>query len=80
MVKTVTNFKIKLNGLKLYPSRYIKYLGFLLDETLSDEVHIGELLKKLIRANAMLTKNQAPYPLKSTCLIILCNLFQSYAI
>ena len=56
--KTVKNVKIKLNGLKLYPSRYIKYLGFLLDETLSGEVHIGELLKKLIRANAMLTKTR----------------------
>ena len=56
--KTVKNVKIKLNGLKLYPSCYIKYLGFLHDETLSDEVHICELLKKLIRANAMLTKTR----------------------
>ena len=56
--KTVKNVEIKLNGLKLYRSRYSIYLGFLLDVTLSGEVHIAELLMKLIRAKAMLTKNR----------------------
>ena len=47
---------IKLNGHRIYPSPTIKYLGFQLDETLSGAAHCSELAKKLIRANAMLTK------------------------
>ena len=49
---------IKLNGHRIYPSATIKYLGFQLDETLSGAAHCSELAKKLIRANAMLTKVQ----------------------
>ena len=48
--------KIKLNGKRLYPSPYIKYLGVLLDEHLSWQPHIKELTKKLNRSNSMLSK------------------------
>ena len=47
---------IRLNGKRLYPSTYIKYLGILLDEHLSWKPHINELTKKLRRSNSMLSK------------------------
>ena len=50
------DFKIKINGHKLYPSTYIKYLGIYLDSTLSGNDHCDILTKKLKRANGMLSK------------------------
>ena len=48
--------KIKLNGHRLYPSRYLKYLGVFLDEHLNGKSHCNLLLNKLKRANGMLSK------------------------
>ena len=48
--------KIKLNGEKLYTSQYIKYVGILLDSTLSFKFHFKNLKLKLNRANGMLAK------------------------
>ena len=50
------DINIKLNGKRLYPSSYIKYLGVLLDENLSWKPHVSEILKKLNRANSILSK------------------------
>ncbi|MCH2406071.1 MAG: reverse transcriptase family protein, partial [Nitrosopumilus sp.] len=50
------NFKIKLNGSRISPSDYIKYLGVYLDSTLSGKFHCDLLTKKLKRANGMLSK------------------------
>ena len=50
------NFKIKINGHKIIPSNSIKYLGIYLDATLSGSAHCAVLIKKLTRANGMLTK------------------------
>ena len=52
----VPEMKIKLNGHKIFPSKYIKYLGVYLDETLNGEFHCNMLVKKLKRANGMLCK------------------------
>ena len=49
-------YKIKMNGHKLQPTEYIKYLGIYLDETLSGKHHCELLKKKLNRANGMLSK------------------------
>ena len=49
-------YKIKLNGKRLYPSTTIKYLGVLIDEHLSWKPHTDELVKKLNRSNNMLSK------------------------
>ena len=57
------DIKIKLNGKTLYPSRKIKYLGIYLDETVSGIPHCEELLKKLHRANGMLSKVRHYVPL-----------------
>ena len=50
------SLKIKINGVRLYPSTSIKYLGILIDEHLSWKYHICELVKKLNRSNNMLSK------------------------
>ena len=54
--KLKINSCIKLNGHKLTLSPPIKYLGILLDETLSGKAQCKVLIDKLIRANAMLSK------------------------
>ena len=48
-------FVIKINGKRLYPSLYVKYLGVLIDEHHSFKHHIRTLLK-LRRANGILAK------------------------
>ena len=58
-----TDIKIKLNGKRLYPSKKIKYLGICLDKTLSGMPHCEELLKKLCRANGMLSKARHYVPI-----------------
>ena len=50
------NMKIKLNGKKLYPSKFVKYLGVLIDEHLNYSHHMTSLCNKLTRALGMLKK------------------------
>ena len=50
------NLKLKLNGKKLYPSSYIKYLGIFIDENLNWKKHVSILSSKLRRANGALAK------------------------
>ena len=50
------NMKIKLNGKKLYPSDYVKYLGVLIDSHLKYSHHMISLNNKLARAQGMLKK------------------------
>ena len=45
-----------MNGHKLVPSEYIKYLGMYIDSTLSGKHHCDILKTKLKRANGMLSK------------------------
>ena len=52
------NLKIKMSGKVIYPSKFIKYLGIYLDETLSGKTHCDELTKKLNRANGILAKSR----------------------
>ena len=50
------DFKIKMNGCRIYPVKTLKYLGIQLDEHLNGTNHSEDVLKKLIRANGMLAK------------------------
>ena len=61
--KPTYTFKIKMNGHRIRPSDYIKYLGIYLDSTLSGQAHCEILIKKLKRANGMLSKirHYVPY-------------------
>ena len=47
---------LKLNGIKIYESPKIKYLGVILDSRLTWKHHISELSKKLNRAVGLLYK------------------------
>ena len=42
------NISIKIQGVKLSPCKYVKYLGVLIDKNLSWDYHISELSKKLL--------------------------------
>ena len=50
------NISIKMNGYKLTPVDYIKYLGMYIDKFLNWSIHIKDLSKKLSRANGILSK------------------------
>ena len=68
---------IRLNGQRLYPSSYIKYLGVLLDEHLSWKPHTNELIKKLNRSNSMLAKIRH-YVNKNTIRSLYFSIFYSH--
>ena len=64
----VPEIKIKMNGLRIFPSKCIKYLGLYLDETLNGSFHCDILSKTLKRASGMLAKARhyiSPVDLKS---------------
>ena len=50
------NYKIKMNGHRIIPSDYIKYLGIFLDPTLSGKYQCEKLSLKLRRAIGMISK------------------------
>ena len=50
------DIKIKIDGKKIQPSRYVKYLGILIDSHLNWNYHIDQLSTKLSRAVGMLAK------------------------
>ena len=47
---------IKLDGNRIYPSKYVKYLGILIDPHLTWKYHVKVLAPKLTRAAGMLRK------------------------
>ena len=68
---------IKMNGLKLTPVDYIKYLGMYIDKYLDWNHHITELSKKLSRANGILAKLRYNAPL-NLCVQVYYAIFYSY--
>ena len=66
-----------MNGMKLKPSQYVKYLGVHLDDNLSWDFHIKELSKKLSRTNGIISKLRHYVP-KSTMLLVYYSLFYSH--
>ena len=49
-------FKLKIDGKKLIPSKFVKYLGVLIDSHLNWSFHLNLLSTKLSRANGMLAR------------------------
>ena len=70
---------IKMNGFKLTPVDYIKYLGMYIDKHLDWNQHIQELSKKLNRANGILSKLRYNTTLE-ICLQVYHAVFYSYLI
>ena len=52
--KTIPNFKIKLNGIKIPRSTDVKYVGVIFDEYLDFSSHIETMNAKLKRANNLI--------------------------
>ena len=71
------NISIKMNGFKLTPVDYLKYLGMYLDKYLDWNHHIEDLSKKLSRANGILSKLRYNAPL-DICLQVYYAIFYSY--
>ena len=75
---TFNRFTLKLNRTTLYESPKIKYLGLILDKTLSWKYHIFELRKKLSRAVGILYKMRALNTPKNVLLSLYYSLFHSH--
>ena len=71
-------FTLKLNRITLYESPKIKYLGLILDKTLSWKHHIFELRKKLSRAVGILYKMRTMNSPKNVLLSLYHSLFHSH--
>ena len=59
---SVPDLTIKMNGLHIYPSSYIKYLGVYLDASLNGNYHCSLLVRKLKRANGILSQTRHYVP------------------
>ena len=70
---------IKMNGYKLTPVDYIKYLGMYIDKHLDWNQHLQELTKKLSRANGILSKLRYNTTL-DICVQVYYAIFYSYLI
>ena len=70
---------IKMNGFKLTPVDYIKYLGMYIDKHLDWNQHVHELTEKLNRANGILSKLRYNTTL-DICLQVYYAIFYSYLI
>lgn len=70
---------IKMNGFKLTPVDYIKYLGMYIDKNLDWNHHIQELIKKLNRANGIISKLRYNTTL-DICIQVYYAIFYSYLI
>ena len=68
-----------MNGKKLYPSKFVKYLGILIDSQLNFSYHINSISNKLGRAIGMLSKIRH-YVTKDTLRSIYFGIFSSVLI
>ena len=71
------NLKLKLDGKRLHPSQYIKYLGIYIDCNLNWTKQVNEVALKLRRANGALCKIRHFVP-KSVLLSVYYGIFNSH--
>ena len=71
------DISIKIQGVKLKPTDQAKYLGLLIDHTLSWDNHINELSIRLSKANGILSKLQHFVP-PSTLISVYYAIFYSH--
>ena len=75
--KTINyEFKIKIDGKRLIPSEYVKYLGVTIDQHLTWGIHIDNIAGRLSRSVGMLTKIRH-YVNDSTLRMIYFGIFSS---
>ena len=63
------DLKIKIDGKKIIPSKFIKYLGIIIDCHLNWQIHANELSTKLSRAIGMLSKIRHYVKFETLCMI-----------
>ena len=68
---------MKMNGFKLTPVDYIKYLGMYIDKYSNWNVHLEELGKKLSKGNGVISKLRYNVPL-NICIQVYYAIFYSY--
>ena len=68
--------KIKIDGKKIFPSPFVKYLGVIIDSKLNWKFHLEQLTVKLSRAIGMLAKIRH-YVDKNTIIMIYHGIFSS---
>ena len=73
------DLKIKIDGKRLYPSKYVKYLGLFIDSHLNWSQHTNILAAKLSYAIGMLSKVRH-YVLNNTLRTIYHGIFSSILI
>ena len=71
------DFRVRINGCRLYPSDSAKYLGVIIDSNLKWESHINSVCQKLARANGALSKIRY-YISRDTLLSLYYALFHSH--
>ena len=71
------NYVIKLDGVKLNPSKNVRYLGVLLDNELKWSTHVAQLKMKLNRAIGILSKLRYNLPL-ATLKMVYHSIFSSH--
>ena len=74
---SVPDLIIKMNGLRIYPSVYIKYLGVYLDASLNGNNHYNLLKRKPKRANCILSKARHYVPSEELFINLPCYIFIS---
>ena len=74
-----TLISIKLDGKRLVPVDYVRYLGMYIDKRLDWDVHIHHMCKKLSRANGILSKLRHNTH-REVCLIVYYAIFFSHLI
>ena len=72
-----SNISIEINGFRLHPSEYVKYLGIFLDKNVTWGYQISQLSKKLSRTNGVLYKLRRYVP-KQTILSVYYSIFYSH--
>ena len=68
------DLKIILDGHRIYPSKYVKYLGILIDPHLTWSYHVKSLTPKLTRAAGMLSIIRHYVPADTLNIYIFCNI------
>ena len=69
-------FRIKMNGKRLHPSKYVKYFGVLIDSHFNFSFHINSIATKLTRSIGMIAKIRH-YVTKDTLRSIYFGIFSS---
>lgn len=79
LTKLPDDFFIEINFCKIFPSKYVKYIGVYIDEHLNFDVHFSHLTRKLSHCVGIISKLRH-YTSVEVCLSVYFALFYSHLI